>query len=139
MARTTTVDSRLFQFAFRRWFVGGETNPGYNAVDRHLEERGEQSALATDSTGTNLTREISRSELHREANAFAAIPKKFDAGCGDCVVIRMPNMAEAAFAMRGCIRIGAMHPLVFGGFAVHSLALGIDDARYAGVGGGTPV
>ncbi|KAF1714905.1 propionate--CoA ligase [Pseudoxanthomonas yeongjuensis] len=113
---------------FRRWFVGGETNLCYNAVDRHLEERGEQLALVAISTETNVTREISYNELHREVNAFAAILKKLDVGRGDRVVIYMPNMAEAVFAMLACARIGAVHSVVFGGFAAHNLALRIDDA-----------
>jgi propionyl-CoA synthetase len=113
---------------FRRWFVGGETNLCYNAVDRHLEERGEQLALVAMSTETNVTREISYNELHREVNAFAAILKKLDVGRGDRVVIYMPNMAEAVFAMLACARIGAVHSVVFGGFAAHNLALRIDDA-----------
>ena len=113
---------------FRRWFVGGETNLCYNAIDRHLEERGEQLALVAVSTETDVTREITYKELHREVNAFAAILKKLDVGRGDRVVIYMPNMAEAVFAMLACARIGAVHSVVFGGFAAHNLALRIDDA-----------
>ena len=113
---------------FRRWFVGGETNLCYNAIDRHLEERGEQLALVAVSTETGVTREITYKELHREVNAFAAILKKLDVGRGDRVVIYMPNMAEAVFAMLACARIGAVHSVVFGGFAAHNLALRIDDA-----------
>ena len=113
---------------FRKWFVGGETNLCHNAVDRHLAERGEQLALVAISTETNVTREISYNELHREVNAFAAILQKLDVGRGDRVVIYMPNMAEAVFAMLACARIGAVHSVVFGGFAAHNLALRIDDA-----------
>ena len=113
---------------FRRWFVGGETNLCYNAIDRHLEERGEQLALVAVSTETGVTREITYKELHREVNAFAAILKKLDVGRGDRVIIYMPNMAEAVFAMLACARIGAVHSVVFGGFAAHNLALRIDDA-----------
>lgn len=113
---------------FRRWFVGGETNLCYNAVDRHLAERAEQLALVAISTETNVTREITYAQLYREVNAFAAILKKLDVGRGDRVVIYMPNMAEAVFAMLACARIGAVHSVVFGGFAAHNLALRIDDA-----------
>ncbi|KAF1706690.1 propionate--CoA ligase [Pseudoxanthomonas sacheonensis] len=113
---------------FRQWFVGGETNLCYNAVDRHLAERADQLALVAISTETNVTREITYAELHREVNAFAAILKKLDVGRGDRVVIYMPNMAEAVFAMLACARIGAVHSVVFGGFAAHNLALRIDDA-----------
>ncbi|MGN6150742.1 MAG: propionate--CoA ligase [Lysobacteraceae bacterium] len=114
---------------FRKWFVGGETNLCHNAVDRHLEERGDQLALVAISTETNVTREITYRELHREVNAFAAVLKRLDVGRGDRVVIYMPNMAEAVFAMLACARIGAIHSVVFGGFAAHNLALRIDDAK----------
>ena len=113
---------------FRSWFVGGQTNLCYNAVDRHLDARGDQLALVAISTETNLTREITYRELHREVNAFAAVLQRLDVGCGDRVVIYMPNMAEAVFAMLACARIGAIHSVVFGGFAAHNLALRIDDA-----------
>ncbi|ALN82001.1 propionate--CoA ligase [Lysobacter antibioticus] len=113
---------------FRRWFVGGETNLCFNAVDRHLQVRGEQAALIAISSETGSTREVSYAELHREVNAFAAILKSLDVGRGDRVVIYMPNMAEAVFAMLACARIGAVHSVVFGGFAAHNLALRIDDA-----------
>ena len=114
---------------FRRWFVGGTTNLCHNAVDRHLAERGDQLALVAVSTETHVTREITYRELHREVNAFAAVLKRLDVGRGDRVVIYMPNMAEAVFAMLACARIGAIHSVVFGGFAAHNLALRIDDAR----------
>jgi len=114
---------------FRRWFVGGETNLCYNAVDRHLAERADQLALVAISTETQVTREITYRELHREVNAFAAVLKTLDVARGDRVVIYMPNMAEAVFAMLACARIGAVHSVVFGGFAAHNLALRIDDAR----------
>ena len=113
---------------FRSWFVGGQTNLCYNAVDRHLDARGDQLALVAISTETNLTREITYRELYREVNAFAAVLQRLDVGCGDRVVIYMPNMAEAVFAMLACARIGAIHSVVFGGFAAHNLALRIDDA-----------
>ena len=113
---------------FRSWFVGGQTNLCYNAVDRHLDVRGDQLALVAISTETNITREITYRELHREVNAFAAVLQRLEVGCGDRVVIYMPNMAEAVFAMLACARIGAIHSVVFGGFAAHNLALRIDDA-----------
>mgnify|MGYP000979721784 CR=1 FL=1 len=114
---------------FRKWFVGGETNLCYNAVDRHLEERGDQLALVAISTETDTTREITYRELHREVNAFAAVLKRLDVGRGDRVVIYMPNMAEAVFAMLACARIGAIHSVVFGGFSPDSLAGRIADAE----------
>ena len=122
---------RILDYAqppFRRWFAGGETNLCYNAIDRHLDERGEQLALVAISSETGQTRELSYRELHREVNVFAAVLKSLDVGRGDRVVIYMPNMAEAVFAMLACARIGAVHSVVFGGFAAHNLALRIDDA-----------
>lgn len=113
---------------FRRWFAGGETNLCYNALDRHLEQRGDQLALVAISSETGQTRELSYRELHAEVNAFAAVLQSLDVGRGDRVVIYMPNMAEAVFAMLACARIGAVHSVVFGGFAAHNLALRIDDA-----------
>ena len=122
---------RILDYArppFRRWFAGGETNLCYNALDRHLDERGDQLALVAISSETGQTRELSYRELHREVNVFAAVLKSLDVGRGDRVVIYMPNMAEAVFAMLACARIGAVHSVVFGGFAAHNLALRIDDA-----------
>ena len=113
---------------FRRWFVGGQTNLCYNAVDRHLDERADQLALVAVSTETGETREVTYRQLHREVNTFAAVLQRLDVGRGDRVVIYMPNMAEAVFAMLACARIGAVHSVVFGGFAAHNLALRIDDA-----------
>ena len=114
---------------FRRWFVGGTTNLCYNALDRHLAERGEQLALVAVSGETGITREFTYEELHREVNVFAAVLQSLAVGKGDRVVIYLPNIAEAAFAMLACARIGAIHSVVFGGFAAHNLALRIDDAQ----------
>lgn len=114
---------------FRRWFVGGLTNLCYNAVDRHVTDRGDQLALVAISTETNTTREITYRELHDEVNRFAAILTHLEVGKGDRVIIYMPNVAEAAFAMLACARIGAIHSVVFGGFAAHNLAVRIDDAE----------
>ena len=114
---------------FRRWFVGGTTNLCYNAVDRHLAERAEQLALVAVSSETDITREFTYRQLHREVNAFAAVLQSLGVGKGDRVVIYLPNIAEAVFAMLACARIGAIHSVVFGGFAAHNLALRIDDAQ----------
>ena len=114
---------------YRRWFVGGETNLCHNAVDRHLVERGDQLALAVISTEANTRRHFSYRELYREVNEFAAVLLALGVGRGDRVVVYMPNMAEAVFATLACARIGAIHSVVFGGFAAHNLALRIDDAR----------
>ena len=113
----------------RKWFVGGETNLCYNAVDRHLEERGEQLALVGYSTETDSVRELSYRELHREVNVFAAVLGSLGVGKGDRVVIYMPHTVDAIVAMLACARIGAIHSVVFGGFASKNLALRIDDAE----------
>ena len=114
---------------FRRWFVGGTTNLCYNAVDRHLAERGEQLALVAISGETGHTVEVTYRELHREVHRFAAVLLSLGVGKRDRVVIYLPNMAEAVYAMLACARIGAIHSVVFGGFAAHNLALRIDDAE----------
>ena len=114
---------------FRKWFVGGETNLCYNAVDRHLAARADQPALVYISTETEETKSYSFAELHREVNRTAAILAALGVGKGDRVVIYMPMIAEALFAMLACARIGAIHSVVFGGFASHNLAVRIDDAQ----------
>lgn len=122
---------RILDYArppFRRWFVGGRTNLCHNAVDRHVAERGDQLALVGVSSETGQTRELSYRQLHREVNTFAAVLRELDVGEGDRVVIYMPHTPEAAIAMLACARIGAIHSVVFGGFAAHNLALRIDDA-----------
>ncbi|HSE12399.1 MAG TPA: AMP-binding protein, partial [Rudaea sp.] len=114
---------------FRKWFAGGETNLCYNAVDRHLEARGDQLALVAISTETNQTRHLTYRDLYHEVNTFAAVLANLGVKKGERVVIYMPNMAEAVFAVLACARLGAIHSVVFGGFAAHNLALRIDDAR----------
>jgi len=114
---------------FARWFVGGRTNLCHNAVDRHLATRGEQAALVYLSTETNEERRYTYRELHAEVNRFAGILAGLGVGRGDRVLVYMPMIPEAAFAMLACVRIGAVHSVVFGGFAAASLATRIDDAR----------
>jgi propionyl-CoA synthetase len=114
---------------FRKWFAGGETNLCYNAIDRHLAERGEQPAIVAISTETGAERTLTYRELHREVNEFAAVLASLGVKKGERVVIYMPNMAEAVFAVLACARLGAIHSVVFGGFAAHNLALRIDDAK----------
>ncbi|WP_394538010.1 propionate--CoA ligase [Lysobacter enzymogenes] len=126
-----TPPQRILDYSnppFRQWFAGGETNLCYNALDRHLDARGDQLALVTISSETGQTRELTYRDVHREVNVFAAAIGALGVGRGDRVVIYMPNMAEAVFAMLACARIGAVHSVVFGGFAAHNLALRIDDA-----------
>ncbi len=114
---------------FAKWFVGGETNLCYNAVDRHLQDRPDQNALIFVSTETDVEKAYSFRELHAEVNRCAAMMQGLGVGRGDRVLIYMPMIAEACFAILACARIGAIHSVVFGGFAAHSLANRIDDAK----------
>jgi len=116
---------------FARWFVGGETNLCHNAVDRHARDRGEQNALIWVSTEVDQERIYSFRALQREVERMAAILLAQGVSQGDRVLIYMPMIPEAAFAMLACARIGAIHSVVFGGFASHSLASRIDDAEPA--------
>ncbi|HTM60496.1 MAG TPA: propionate--CoA ligase [Burkholderiales bacterium] len=116
---------------FARWFVGGETNLCHNAVDRHLGARGNQKALVWISTEVDKTQSFTYSELHAEVNRTAAMMQALGVKKGDRVIIYLPNMPEAVFAILACARIGAVHSVVFGGFAAASLAARIDDARPA--------
>jgi len=114
---------------FAKWFVGGLTNLCYNAVDRHLAARGGQKALIYISTETGQEKTYSYRELAAEVNRCAGMIRSFGVGKGDRVRIYMPMVPEAVFAMLACARLGAIHSVVFGGFAAHSLAARIDDAR----------
>ena len=113
---------------FAHWFEGGLTNLCHNAVDRHLAERADQPALIYVSTETNTEVTYSFAQLSDEVQRMAAILKSLGVGKGDRVLIYMPMIAEAAFAMLACVRIGAIHSVVFGGFAAHALASRIEDA-----------
>ncbi|WP_119966222.1 propionate--CoA ligase [Simplicispira lacusdiani] len=114
---------------FARWFVGGTTNLCHNAVDRHLKARASQPALVAISTETDTERSYSFAELHQEVQRMAASLLSLGVKKGDRVLIYMPMIAEAAFAMLACARIGALHSVVFGGFASGSLASRIEDAE----------
>lgn len=114
---------------FTRWFAGGATNLCHNAVDRHLAARADQAALIHVSTETGSERVYSFRELHQEVQRAAAMLLALGVRKGDRVLIYMPMVAEAAFAMLACARIGAIHSVVFGGFASVSLASRIEDAQ----------
>ena len=114
---------------FARWFVGGTTNLCHNAVDRHLKDRADQAALIAVSTETNTEQVYTFAQLHAEVQRMAAALLELGVQKGDRVLIYMPMIAEAAFAMLACARIGAIHSVVFGGFAAGSLASRIEDAR----------
>ena len=114
---------------FAKWFVGGETNLCHNAVDRHLKDRGDQKALVWISTEVEKKETYTYKQLHSEVNRVAAMMQSLGLKRGDRVIIYMPNMPEAVFAILACARLGAVHSVVFGGFAAASLAARIDDAR----------
>ncbi len=114
---------------FARWFIGGTTNLCHNAVDRHLAIRGDQDALIYRSTETGHTAHYTYRQLAAEVNRCAAVLASLGVGRGDRVLVYMPMVPEAVFAMLACARLGAVHSVVFGGFAAGSLATRIDDAR----------
>ena len=113
---------------FARWYADGLTNLCHNAVDRHLAQRAGQAALIHVSTETGTEVTYSFAELHAEVQRMAAVLLSLGVGKGDRVLIYMPMIPQAVFAMLACARIGAIHSVVFGGFASVSLASRIDDA-----------
>ena len=114
---------------FYRWFAGAECNTCYNALDRHVEQgRGDQACLIYDSPVTGSQKIYSYSELLDAVAKFAGVLNTQGVGKGDRVIIYMPMVAEAAIAMLACARLGAVHSVVFGGFAANELAVRIDDA-----------
>ncbi len=115
---------------FYRWFPDAELNTCANALDRHVEAgRGDQPALIYDSAVTDTKRTYTYAELLDETARFAGALRKLGVGKGDRVVIYMPMIPEAVIAMLACARLGAVHSVVFGGFAPHELAVRIDDVR----------
>ena len=114
---------------FAKWFVGGKTNLCHNAVDRHAAKRPDAPALIFVSTETDEEKTYSFAELKTEVMRMAAIYKSLGVKKGDRVLIYMPMIAQATFAILACARIGAIHSVVFGGFASGSLATRIDDAK----------
>lgn len=114
---------------FARWFSDGQLNLCHNAVDRHLSQRADQNALIAVSTETNTEKCYTYQQLHSEVQRMAAVLQALGVEKGDRVQIYMPMIAEAVFAMLACVRLGAIHSVVFGGFAAVSLASRIDDAR----------
>ncbi len=114
---------------FAKWFVGGETNLCHNAIDRHLAARADQKALVWISTEVDKEQSYTYRELHAEVQRVAAMMLELGVKRGDRVIVYMPMIAEAVFAILACARIGAIHSVVFGGFAAASLAARIDDAK----------
>jgi propionyl-CoA synthetase len=123
----TVLDRSRLPFA--RWFVGGRTNLCHNALDRHLPERADQPALVYVSTETGAEHTFTYRDLHAEVNRMAASMLSLGVTHGACVLIYMPMIPEAVFAMLACARLGAIHSVVFGGFAAPNLAARIDDAK----------
>ncbi len=114
---------------FYRWFPDGVLNTCFNAVDRHVRDgRGDQAALIYDSPVTSICRSYTYRELLDQVSRFAGVLRGLGTGPGDRVVIYMPMIPEAVIAMLACARIGAVHSVVFGGFAAPELAARIDDA-----------
>ncbi|WP_158046533.1 propionyl-CoA synthetase [Skermanella pratensis] len=115
---------------FYRWFNGGELNTCHNAVDRHVAAgRGEQAAIIYDSPVTDTVQTITYAELQDLTARFAGVLRGLGVAKGDRVILYMPMIPQAVVAMLGCARLGAIHSVVFGGFAPHELATRINDAK----------
>lgn len=118
------------QGIYGRWYAGAVCNTCYNALDRHVANgRANQPALIHDSAFTGLVRSFTYAELLAEVKTLAAVLQDFGVGKGDRVIIYMPMVAEAIIGMLACARIGAVHSVVFGGFAAKELATRIDDSQ----------
>ncbi|MBI3992332.1 MAG: propionate--CoA ligase [Candidatus Lambdaproteobacteria bacterium] len=131
---------------FARWYEGGETNMSYNCIDRHIAQRGDQLAVVAISTETGQTVELTYRQLLEQVQRYAAVLQDLGVKQGDRVIIYLPMIHETLVAMQAVVRLGAIHSVVFGGFAPHNLATRIDDARPAvlitadgGMRGGKPV
>ena len=115
---------------FYKWYSDGSLNTCFNAIDRHvINGRGEQDAILYDSPVTNTKKKITYSELKYQVSIFAGALKKLGVLKGDRVIIYMPMIPEALVAMLACSRLGAIHSVVFGGFASNELAVRIDDCK----------
>ncbi len=115
---------------FYRWYKGGELNTCYNAIDRHVESgRGDQVALIYDSPVTNTIEEFTYRELLEQVSRFAGVLTTLGIKKNDTLIIYMPMIPQTVIAMLACARVGAVHSVVFGGFAPHELAIRIDDAK----------
>ncbi len=113
-----------------RWYKGGQLNTCYLALDYHIENgRADQTALIYDSPVTNTKQKFTYQELLTETALFAGVLKNLGIEKGDRVIIYMPMIPQVVFAMLACARLGAVHSVVFGGFAAHELAIRIDDAK----------
>lgn len=128
-----TPPDRIFdpeQGVYGRWFVGAETNTCFNCLDRHVAAgRGEQAAFIYDSVMSDTKKSFTYAEVLTEVKAIAAVLTDLGIGKGDRVVIYMPMVPEAVFSMLACARLGAMHSVVFGGFAAQELAARMNDSQ----------
>jgi acetyl-CoA synthetase len=129
-----------------KWFEDGETNVSYNCIDRHLEKRGNQTAIIWEGDNPYDDKKITYNELYEHVCRLANVMKKHGVKKGDRVTIYMPMIPEAAYAMLACTRIGAIHSIVFGGFSPDALAGRIDDCKSTfvitadeGLRGGKPI
>src|SRR5215210_5368235 len=115
---------------FYHWFAGGELNTCHNALDRHVAGgRADETALVYDSPVTGTVQTFTYAELLDRVARLAGVLATLGVGKGDRVVVYMPMVPEAVFCMLACARLGAIHSVVFGGFAAHELAIRIDDAQ----------
>ena len=115
---------------FYKWFRGGKINTCYNALDRHVDEgNGDRTALIYDSAMINVKKKFSYKELRDKTAELAGALQRYGIKKGDRVIIYMPMIPEAIMAMLACGRIGAVHSVVFGGFASNELASRIDDSK----------
>jgi propionyl-CoA synthetase len=129
-SRTPSIGCDTRQSPTGKWFIDGELNACYNAIDRHVETgRGEQAALINISAISGSERIHTYRELRDEVAKLAGALQKLGVTSGDRVIIYMPMVSEAVFAMLACARIGAVHSVVFGGFAAPELAARIDDSQ----------
>ena len=118
---STVKESTFNDDVYIKWFNGGSLNVSYNCIDRHLAERGEKVAIIWESDTPNESKKITYNELHNEVCKLANGLKSLGVKKGDRVTIYLPMIPEAAYAMLACARIGAIHSVVFGGFAPDSL------------------
>ena len=112
-----------------KWYEDGELNVCENCVDRHLESRGDQTAIIWESDDPNIDKHITYNQLHDHVSRLANVYKSLGVGKGDRVILYMPMIPEAAYAMLACARIGAIHSIVFGGFSPDALASRISDCK----------
>lgn len=120
---STVKDTSFTSPVYIKWFEGGELNVSYNCIDRHLEKRGDKVALIWESDSPDVpSKHITYKELHKQVCLFANVLKRHGVKRGDRVTLYMPMIVESAYAMLACTRIGAVHSVIFGGFAPDSIA-----------------